>query len=357
MTMNIPAQNYTFETFTSTLKELLRDHLRFKQGKLGLNFFTIDVEPPFVIHLLEDAGFEIEQQGEIFFLTYHYQRYGKEMQSTQYAYFYKSDPILIVFALTSMDYYDSPLRWIAENRGGIAHLKFYPNTFDELREKALSFSDTQILEFKGIKMNTFQSTGEKRPRIQKRRIVYEAIDGDLALEEIKYEYGVLPTRVTFWIPNKATFRVYEDGRFILKEGDYEFFKREIVDPVVESALQPVKEHKRAKLQLIDVEGRTEIERISIVFTISNEYSYESFDDFLSVLRKTEFFPFNEMKSEGSIIYRSFLSDERMGAVLSFYTDGKNFILSPKFGHGLHSLLRFYEFMLQEVDIKTKYVVK
>lgn len=64
-----------------------------------------------------------------------------------------------------------------------------------------------------------------------------------------------------------------------------------------------------------------------------------------------------MKKAGSVIYRSFLSDEKVGAVLSFYSDGQHFVLSPEFGHGLHSLLRFYEFMLQEVDMRTEYAVE
>ncbi|MGD2247176.1 MAG: hypothetical protein PVF58_02135 [Candidatus Methanofastidiosia archaeon] len=356
--MHIPARDYTYESFNSKLKELSRRHLRSKQGKLGVNFFTTDVEDcDAVITLLENAGFEVEQQGEILFLTHEHTHYGKKMESVQYAYLYESNPLLVVFALKSMDYYNSPLVWTAEKGQELAHLKFFPKVFDELIERTLSFPDAQVVEFKGIKMDTFQSEGEKRPTIQRREIIYRAIDGEVALEELKYEYGVVPTQVTFFLPNKATFKVYDNGRFILTSGDYDFFRENIAEPTIESALQPVRDHKKAKLHLITVDNRTEIERISVQFTISDSYKYENFDDFLTTLGNAEFSPFNEMKRKGSIIFKSFLSDERSGTILSFYSNGKDFILSPKFGHGLHSLLRFYEFMLQEVDIKTEYVVK
>jgi hypothetical protein len=356
--MHIPAEDYTYESFNSKLKELSRYHLRPKQGKLGVNLFTVDAEDlNAVIRILENTGFEVEQHGEILFLNYEYQHYGKKMESVQYAYFHDSDQILVGFALKSMDYYNSPLAWTAEKGGELAHLKFFPQIFDDLIERTLSFPNAQIIVFKGTKIDTFQSKGEKRPTIQKRKITYEASDGNLALEEFKYGYGVVPTQVTFWIPNKITFMMYENGRFILEDGDYEFFRQEIVSPALESALQPVKDYRKAKLHLIMVGGRTEIERISATFTISNRYDHGNFDDFLSMLEDAEFSPFNETKREGSIIYKSFLSDERMGAVLSFYSDGQNFMLSPKYGHGLHSLLRFYEFMLREVDIRTEYVVR
>lgn len=354
--MNIPTGDYTYEKFNSILRELCRRHLRSKQGKLWVNFFTLDVENlDAVITLLERVGFDVEQHGEILVLTYAYKHYDKEMKSIQYAYLYESD-LLVVFALKSMDYYNSPLVWTAEKGQGLAHLKLFPNTFNELIERTLSYPDAQVIEFKGTKIDTFQSTGEKRPRIPRRNITYEAIDGKFALEELRYEYGVIPKQIMFSIPNKATFKVYDNGRFILKSGDYEFFRDEIIYPTLESALQPVKDHKKAKLRLVTVDDRTEIERISITFTISDTYDYDNFDDFLSMLEDAEFSPFNEIRRRGSIIYRSFLSDEKSGAVLSFYSDGKNFVLSPKFGHGLHSLLRFYEFMVEEVDMMTKYAV-
>jgi hypothetical protein len=356
--MHIPVRDYTYESFNSKLRELSRRHLRSKQGKLGVNFFTIDAEGrDTVIAFLEDAGFEVELHGEILFLTHRHTHYGKEIESVQYAYLHDSNPLLIVFALKSMDYYYSPLVWTAEKGQGLAHLKLFPKVFDELIERALSFPDAQIVEFKGIKMDTFRSEGEKRPTIQKREIMYRAIDGELALEELKYEYGVVPTQVKFFLPNKITFKVYDNGRFILTSGDYGFFTKNIAEPTLESALQPVRDHKKARLRLVTVDDRTEIERISVVFTISDSYDYENFDDFLNILEKVKFSPFNEIKRRGSIIFRSFLSDEKSGTVLSFYSNGKDFFLSPKFGHGLHSLLRFYEFMLQEVDMRTTYALR
>jgi len=356
--VRIPAKDYTYESFNASLKELLRHHLQPEQGKLGVNLFTVDAEDlDAVICVLEHVGFDVEQHEEILFLTHEYQTYGKRMKSIQYAYFHDSDQILVVFALKSMDYYNSPLVWAAEKGGELAHLRFFPKIFNDLIERTLSFPDAQIVEFKGTKNDTFQSTGEKRSRVLKRKITYEALDGKCALEELTYQYGAVPTQVTFLIPNTVMFKVYENGRFILKDGDYGFFRQEIVHPTLESALQPVKDHKKAKLHTIAVGDRTEIERISVTFTISDRYDYSNFDDFLSMLEDADFSPFNEIKRQGSVVYRSFLSDEKMGAVLSFYSDEQNFVLSPKFGHGLHSLLRFYQFMLQEVDMKTEYTVK
>jgi len=135
-----------------------------------------------------------------------------------------------------MDYYNSPLR-TAERGKDLAHLRFSPKTFDDLIERTLSFSDAQIVMFVGRKVETFQSTEERRPSIQKRKITYEALDGKFALTEMEYKYSIVPTQITFFVPGKALFKVYESGRFILKEGDYSFFRREIIRPTLESALE------------------------------------------------------------------------------------------------------------------------
>lgn len=147
------------------------------------SFFTIDAEDiNAVIHILERTGFAVEQHGEMLFLNHAYTHYGKKMESIQYAHF-GSDPILVIFALKGMDYYNSPLR--AADRGkDLAHLRFSPETFDDLIERTLSFPDTQIVKFVGRKVGTFQSTQERRPSIQKRKITYEALDGKFALLEM-----------------------------------------------------------------------------------------------------------------------------------------------------------------------------
>jgi len=202
-----------------------------------LNFFTIDAEDVnAVIHILEKTGFKVEQHGEILFLNHGYTHYGRKMESIQYAHFYGSDPVLVVFALKGMDYYNSPLR-TAGRRKDLAHLRFSPKTFDDLIERTLSFTDAQIVKFVGTKVRAFQSAGERRPSIQKRKITYEALDGKFALTEMKYKYSIVPTQIIFFLPGKALFKVYENGRFILKEGDYCFFRREIIYPTLKFALE------------------------------------------------------------------------------------------------------------------------
>jgi hypothetical protein len=227
---------------------------------------------------------------------------------------------------------------------------------DGLIKRTLSFPDAQIVEFRGRKVTTSQSKGEKRPIVEKRKISYEALDGESALSEIRYEYGVIPTQLTFMVPNKVLFKVYGDGRFILKEGDYSFFRREIACFALESAFQLVRDFRKAKIHLVDVGGITGIERIPVTFTISGAYGYNDLDEFLSMLEDAGFTPSSEIKRKGSEIYKSFLSDEKVGAVLSFYSDGHHFVLTPRSRRGLHSLLRFYEFMLEEIDIRTEYEV-
>ena len=43
------------------------------------------------------------------------------------------------------------------------------------------------MEFKGEKVRASQDAGEKRPGEKKRKITYEALDGDPALAEMKYK--------------------------------------------------------------------------------------------------------------------------------------------------------------------------
>jgi len=119
--MKIPIQDYTYEGFNRKLEELLKYHLESKQGQLGVNFFTIAAEDiNAVIRILEKTGFEVEQHGEILFLKHIYTHYERIMKSIQYAYFYGSDSVLVIFSLKGMDYYNSPLVQIADRGKDLA---------------------------------------------------------------------------------------------------------------------------------------------------------------------------------------------------------------------------------------------
>jgi len=186
---------------------------------------------------------------------------------------------LAVFAFKGIDYYNSPLVRTAEKEREIAPLRFFPKTFYGLIEKTLSFPDAHIMEFKGEKVRAFQDAGEKRAGVQKRKIACEALDGDLALAKMKYQHGIVPIWITFWVSGKVLFRVYRDGRFILKEGDYDFLDGKSLT-LLDSALQPVRDFKKAKIYLIDVGGRTligaNISHIHHIFgTVA--FSYQNMD--------------------------------------------------------------------------------
>ncbi len=107
-------------------------------------------------------------------------------ETIQYGYFYSPDPVLAVFAFKGIDYYNLPLVRAAEKERKIASLRFFPKIFNGLIEKTLSFEDAHIVEFKGEKVRASQDAGEKRPGEKKRKTTYEALDGDFALAEMKY---------------------------------------------------------------------------------------------------------------------------------------------------------------------------
>ena len=48
-------------------------------------------------------------------------------------------------------------------------------------------------------MRASQGAGEKRPGEKKRKITYEALDGDLVLAEMKYKYDIVPIWITLWV--------------------------------------------------------------------------------------------------------------------------------------------------------------
>ncbi|KYK35414.1 MAG: hypothetical protein HXS48_27840 [Theionarchaea archaeon] len=73
--------------------------------------------------------------------------------------------------------------------------------------------------------------------LHREEVTYEALDGKFAPAEMSYKYRIVPTQITFFVSGKALFNVVENGRFILREGDYTFFRREIVYPALKSALE------------------------------------------------------------------------------------------------------------------------
>ena len=78
----MPLRDYTYKEFNTTLREVLEYHLESIKRKLRANFFTIDAEDlDGVISIFEKIGFEVEQPGEILFLNYVYNRYGRRMKN------------------------------------------------------------------------------------------------------------------------------------------------------------------------------------------------------------------------------------------------------------------------------------
>ncbi len=52
---------------------------------------------------------------------------------------------------------------------------------------------------------------------------------------MKHEHDIVPIWITFWVSGKILFRLCRDGRFSLEEGDYNFFRWEIIDPTLDSS--------------------------------------------------------------------------------------------------------------------------
>lgn len=303
--------------------------------------------------LLEIASgyFSVKEQGEFHQLYTTHMKHNKKFHVYLYLYQHPRTGSPIIFTLNSYDDFRRAAHRMIQRTEDLYTLWIRPGETSELRE--------QILDYEGIRLRGFdydtfgkdEHKGQRRPGYR-RSGSHDSEDAEHVLEEWKMEYGISPTQLRFDLPTKGQFHFSNDGEFVLTEGDTHFLYDEVVEPALKKSYPLSETVQSSELKVNTEEGIDQIEERPLEMTIDDSLDYEDVDDLVSDMKEENFYPYSYQAAPGSLLLSGRIMDEQNGGMISVATDGETMTILPRYESGFDSLIRFYRFIVEQVDPET-----
>ncbi|ELY79881.1 hypothetical protein [Natrinema pallidum] len=112
------------------------------------------------------------------------------------------------------------IRFLQETQN-VGRLMLSKREIDETRKAIVSEHENVMIPFFSARRSADEPiTAQRRPDTE-RSIQYRANDGLETYREMRYNYGVLPSIMTFECPNQFKFKIKSDGTFVHSKGGLE----------------------------------------------------------------------------------------------------------------------------------------
>lgn len=136
-----------------------------------------------------------------------------------YSYVYLDDtaPIFLTNA-NKTDQIPPTIISFLQSTQNVGRLMMSKREIDETRKEIVSEHENVMVPFFSARRSADEPiSAQKRPDT-KRSIQYRAVDGLETYREMRYNYGVLPSIMTFDCPNRFKFKIKDDGTFVHVRG-------------------------------------------------------------------------------------------------------------------------------------------
>lgn len=100
----------------------------------------------------------------------------------------------------------------------VGRLRLSRREIDKNRKRIVSNHDDVMIPYFSAKRSAEEPISAKKRPETRRSIQYRGDDGLEAYREMRYNYGVLPSIMTFECPNKFKFKIKDDGTFVHVDG-------------------------------------------------------------------------------------------------------------------------------------------
>lgn len=343
------------ELSATTLDELLPEaKSKLKQddrGRFRIICLSTDLTWERLLQIVR-GYFEITEQGVFHQLYTTHTKHNKEFEVYLYLYQHPDTGAPVIFTLNSYEDFRRTSQRMIQKTEGLYILWLRPEETEELQEEIL---DKEGIRLTGFDYDTFgkdeQHQGERRPGYR-RSGSHDSEDADHLLEDWKLDYGITPTQLRFDLPAKGQFHFSNDGEFVLTNGDTRFLYDEVVQPALQKAYPLNQTIQASELNVVERDGIDQIEERPVELTIEDALDYEDVDDLVDAMKQDDFYPYSYQAAPGSLLLSGRIMDERNGGMISVATDGEEMTLLPRYESGFDSLLRFYRFIVEEVDPDT-----
>lgn len=304
-----------------------------------------------LLHIVR-GYFDITDQGAFHQLYTTHTKHNKEFEVYLYLYQHPETGSPIIFTLNSYEDFRRTSKRIIEKTEDLYTLWLRPGEIEELQE--------EILEKEGVRLTGFdydtfgkdeQHQGERRPGYR-RSGSHGSEDAERLLEDWKADYGITPTQLRFNLPTQGQFQFSNDGEFVLKDGDPRFLYDEVVEPALRKAHPLNLLAQKSDINVVTEDGVDQVAERPVELTIGDTLDFEDVDDLMDSMKNDDFYPYSYQAARGSLLLSGRIMDEQNGGMISVATDGEQMTLLPRYESGFDSLIRFYRFIVEEVDPDT-----
>jgi len=343
-------RRYTIPEFLEAITELeIGD-----QAKKRMIVLNAEYSKEEILKILEDNEFVHTNLGEIELLTAKYSIYGQiEFTVDYYLFQDRESGLFIIFTLDSLSDYYRTLRPIIDSTERMYHFWILPQVIEDVKDFVLSKEGSNITYFHGKKIQLSRRFEKERRPDFSRDIKYEGRDAQDSLEEMKIEYGILPLKLSFSVPPICEFSIYSEGVFVLEWGNFKFLYDEVIRRIMKLSMAANKKIGDSKITINNVNGIDFLRMKKVRFVLEQRIEYDNFNRFLELMKEAGFFTYNATLKRGSIIFSGDVVDSKKGNIFTISTDGTEFDLVPKYDSGYDSLLRFFRFLVENIDFMTK----
>lgn len=293
--------------------------------------------------------FDVTEQGVFHELHAKYEKHNQLFHVYLYLYRHPETGSPIFLTLNSHDDFRRTANRIITGTERIHYIWFPPEEMALIKNEILDNEGCRLVKFEGEKFGREQKYEEERRPEIRRKGEYSGDDAADTLEERKKEYGITPVHLYFEWPTKGTFHFRDEGEFVLNSGNPEFFFKEIVMPTLETVNPLNTAIKESELHIVEKQGIEQIEKHTLNIKLNAPLDYDERGDLIDHMKEGGFYPYSLQTSKGSLLLNGRIVDEENGGIISLSTDGQIMSILPRYESGFDSLLRFYRFVVEQVD--------
>ena len=238
------------------------------------------------------------------------------------------------------------------------YLFFKPLLMKQIAELLMdNYENLQIHEFTARR--SLGSRFESRIRPEYRRTIsYWGEDGRETLQELEYQYGVLPRKFVVNIPGIIKFKIDEEGLFTFSHGDLNILF-DILGKAVNESRKTMEAFNGSSFKVLPVKTAHRLFEIPSSTPVSiflrNPIAYHEMDDLKTLLEEEQYTIVDFVAQEGSL----FLSTDvisKSGYQFRIKANENHIKMFPDGEKNFTEFMQFYEFILQSVDPRAELIV-
>jgi hypothetical protein len=350
-----PTRNYTLDSFYAWLNESAKDFSRKLKLVCLLSSFRTWKEQSQVLTLervLERRGFEIRTIGEIRELSAVYAdpETQRDVSVKFYCHLEKNTQILRCFTTARQKDIDKTLSPVTEGPG-LYHLWISPRAFEEIKARVLQRPGAKVTRFFATRVSSMNPSAKIRPEFR-RSMNYSGEDAQETLDEIGYQYGIIPDSMHFRIPGIGALQISKRGMFSYFGGEMSFLT-EVSKLAIDLVLETKKIIESSRIEALSMKtARKELQlthfrpwKIELERTIGPE----EVEDLFRELENNKFAVYNSIVMKGSLHAESTILDEVKRTVFTLMADDHGISVSPRYESSFESFFRFYQTVVEKFD--------